>query len=137
MNSGFLFAIASMVFLGASTFFYKKSSDAFGPTNSTFYYYLYSLILASILWLFFREREPIAQNAHIWSILLSITLFLSVWSFNFAVKSLDLSVASTIRSLFFLVPVLVAPFIFGERLSPREIVAVLFAVVAVVLFGTQ
>ena len=136
-SSGFLFAVASMLFLGVSNFFYKKSAEALGPTNSTFYYYLFSLILASVAWFFFGENSEVPANKFIWPVLLAISLFLSVWTFNYAVKSLELSVASTIRGLFFLVPVCAAPFLIGERLGWKELLAVVFAILSIILFGMR
>ncbi len=48
---GFILAILSMVGLGFSTFLYKRSTDAIGPVNTTFFYYLFSLCIAVVVWL--------------------------------------------------------------------------------------
>jgi hypothetical protein len=46
-----------MVTLGVANFYYKKSTQVLGPVNTTFYYYLFSFVIATAVWLAFREKE--------------------------------------------------------------------------------
>jgi|TARA_B110000908_G_scaffold129431_1_gene152086 ABC-type nickel/cobalt efflux system permease component RcnA len=66
ISSGMLFAIASMMLMGVSTFIYKKSTLALGATNATFYYYLFNIVIAMGVWLFFREERQFACQSLLW-----------------------------------------------------------------------
>ncbi len=132
---GFSLAIISMVGLGVSTFLYKQSTSAIGPVNTTFFYYLFSFIIATVVWFFFREGETFEKTKIIWPVLISIFLYTSVLSFNFAVKHLDVSIGSTIRSLSFVVTVIFALIFYKEQLHAKDFVALGFAIIAILLFG--
>ena len=132
---GFSLAIVSMIGLGVSTFLYKQSTHAIGPVNTTFFYYLFSFCIATVVWLFFREGEAIEKSKIIWPFLIAIFLYTSVLSFNLAVKHLDVSIGSTIRSLSFIVTVFFALIFHKEQLHVKDFVALGFAVAAILLFG--
>ena len=132
---GLFFSLASMLTLGVSTYLYKRSTDVIGPTNTTFFYYLFSFTIAIVVWLLFRETQPIPTANLFWPALLAAFLFTSVWTFNYAVKFIDVSVASTIRSLSFAITILLAINLSQEQLTTKDWFAVVFAVIALVLFG--
>jgi len=133
--SGLLLALLSMLTLGISTYLYKQSTAAIGPTNTTFFYYLFSLIMAVAVWLVFGEKQPFEKMALLWPALLAVFLFSSVWAFNYAVSVIDVSVAATLRSLSFLVTIGLAVSISHESLATKDWVAAALAAVAIVLFG--
>lgn len=135
VNPGLLFAIGSMVFMGISSYLYKRSTDALGATNTTFYYYLFSIIIATGVWLVFRERNDFPKSALMWPLLIAVFLFLSVWLFNLSLQYLDVSLAATIRGMFFVVTLLLALIISKEQPTPLSFLAVGLAVTSVVLIG--
>lgn len=132
---GFTFAIISMIGLGVSTFLYKQSTSAIGPVNTTFFYYLFSFIIATVVWLFFRETGTVDMTKIMWPFLIAVFLYTSVLSFNFAVKYMDVSIGSTIRSLSFVVTVVFALVFYKEQLHLKDFIALGFAIVAILLFG--
>jgi drug/metabolite transporter (DMT)-like permease len=134
-NAGLILSVLSMITAGASNYLYKRSTDAIGPVNTTFFSYLFSIVLAMMLWLLFREKERVTVAGLFWPALLAIILFISVWTFNYAVQCIDVSVASTIRSLGFIVTIFLAIALSQEQLSTKDWLAVVFAVFALVLFG--
>lgn len=132
---GIVFIIISMCCLGISTFIYKKSTDAVGPVNTTFFYYLFAFIMAAIYWLIFREEKSFTAAALIWPFLVALFLFISVLSFNYALShKLPVSIASAIRSLSFVVTIALAVIISRDRLHPKDIVAIVLATAALTLF---
>ena len=132
---GCLLVIFSMIGLGISNFLYKRSTDAIGPVNTTFFYYLLSFVIAIVIWFLFREKDrDILENLH-WPALIAISLFTSVLAFNYAVKYIDVSIGSTIRSLSFLVTVTLAVVFYKEELYAKDYVALVCAAIAIVLFG--
>ena len=135
-NEGLLFALASMVTMGISHYLYKRSTEAIGPTNTTFFYYLFSLIIATAIWLLFREKQTVVSVNLLWPAILAVFLFTSVWTFNYAVNLIDVSVATTIRSLGFVVTIALAISLSHEQLTTKDWIAVVFATIAVVLFGS-
>ncbi len=136
IQTGLGFSLFSMITLGISNYLYKRSTELLGPTNTTFYYYLFSFTLASLVWLLFHEREEVTKSTLIWPALLAAFLFSSAWTFNYAVAYIDVAVASTIRSLCFVITIFLAVFLSHEHLTLKDWVAVGFAVVSVVLFGS-
>ena len=134
-GTGVMFAVGSMVFMGISSFLYKRSTDILGATNTTFYYYLFSIGIATVVWLMFRERIDFPKGALIWPFLIAICLFFSVWFFNLSLRELDVSVAATIRGLFFLVTTVLAVVIAKEQPSTIGVVAMCLAAGAVLLLG--
>jgi|TARA_B110000914_G_C15292844_1_gene367452 drug/metabolite transporter (DMT)-like permease len=135
INSGLGFAIASMLFMGISTFLYKRSTDALGATNTTFFYYLFSIVIATGVWIMFREKEPFSPTALIWPFIIAICLFLSVWFFNLSLLNLQVSAASTIRALFFIVTVALAVVFAKEQPGPLGMAGIGLAIIAVILIG--
>ena len=133
---GLLFSLVSMITMGISNYLYKRSTEALGATNTTFFSYLFSVIIAMLIWSLFGEKQPFSYADLFWPALLAVFLFISVWTFNYAVQFIDVSVATTIRSLGFVVTILLAIFISHEKLSTKDWIAVVFAVIAVSLFGS-
>ena len=134
-NSGMIFAIASMVFMGISTFIYKKSTDSIGATNTTFFYYLFSIIIATAVWLVFKEDKEYSYQSLAWPIAIAICLFLSVWFFNLALRDINISTAATIRSLFFVVTVLLAIVVAKEQPGPLGYAGIGLAIASVILLA--
>lgn len=132
---GFALAVVSMIGLGISTFLYKKSTGAIGAVNTTFFYYLFSVGIAAIVWFFFHEDGTIESADLVWPALIAIFLFSSVLSFNYAVKFINVSVGSTVRSLSFVVTVGLSLLFYKEHLHLKDYVALGFAITAIVLFG--
>lgn len=133
--NGYFLAFGSMFFMGISSFLYKRSTDAIGPTNTTFYYYLFSILIATGVWLVFREDRQFEKTALFWPLAIALCLFLSVWLFNLSLVHIQVSVASTIRGLFFLVTAALAYILMKEALSPLATVAVVLAGLSVMLLG--
>ena len=136
-NAGLIFALLSMITAGASNYLYKRSTDAIGPINTTFFSYLFSIVLAVAVWLLFREKGRVTAASLVWPATLAIVLFISVWTFNYAVQFIDVSVASTIRSLGFVITIFLAIALSQEKLTTKDWIAVVFAVLALILFGIK
>ena len=135
---GFIFAMVSMVTLGVANFYYKKSTQVLGPINTTFYYYLFSFVIALTVWLAFREKEfnlKASYQGLIWPLIIAVFLFTSVLSFNYSVKYINVSVGSTIRSMSFLVTIGLAFLIYKETLAVKDYIAIVLALAAVTLFA--
>ena len=134
---GFIFAVISAIALGTGTFFYKISSRSLGAGHTTFFYYLFSTLMVFAVWIFISSKEPVNRTALIWPGLMAFFLCISVWTFSSAVRSIDISTASTIRGLSFLPSVVLAFIFYGERLTPRGLIAIFLVTIAVILLGTE
>ena len=127
-----------MVTLGVANFYYKKSTQVLGPINTTFYYYLFSFVIALTVWLAFREKEFNLKTSYqglIWPLIIAVFLFASVLSFNYSVKYINVSVGSTIRSMSFLVTIGLAFLIYKETFAVKDYIAIVLALAAVTLFA--
>lgn len=132
---GFTWAIVSALCLGVGTFFYKISGRYLSASDTTFFYYLFSTILAFFAWLFASERGEVERSALVWPALMAVFLCLSVWSFSSATRILDMSAASTIRGLSFLPTVLLSVVVLHERPSLKTCMAMVLIALAVLLLG--
>lgn len=137
-NLGFIFAVVSMLTLGIANFYYKKSTQLLGPVNTTFYYYLFSFLIATTVWLAFRERGFSLKSSYqdlVWLLIIAVFLFASVLSFNYSVKYINVSVGSTIRSMSFLVTIVLALLVYKESFAVKDYIATVLALAAVALFA--
>ena len=128
-------AIISAVTLGISNSLYKQSSEVLSPISTTFYYYVFSAILATIVWLFFGDSKPVAVANLVWPALIAVSLFLSVLTFNFAIMHLSVSMGATIRALSFLVTVIIGVAWYRDQLTWQQGLAVALSLVAILLAG--
>jgi drug/metabolite transporter (DMT)-like permease len=128
---GFAWAVVSALCLGIGTFLYKISGRHLSPSNTTFFYYLFSLVLASVVWLFTPERGEVERS----SALMALFLCASVWTFSSAARAIDMSAASTVRGLSFIPTVVLSMALFHERPSMKVLIAMGLIVAAVLLLG--
>ena len=132
---GLGWAILSAICLGTGTFFYKISGRHLSPSNTTFFYYLFSLALAFFVWISTPERGEVSRSALVWPALMALFLCGSVWTFSSATRAIDMSAASTVRGLSFIPTVLLSMAIFHERPSSKTFIAMGLVAAAVVLLG--
>lgn len=132
---GLGWAILSAVCLGTGTFFYKISGRHLSPSNTTFFYYLFSLVLAFVVWVFTPDRGEVSRSALVWPALMAFFLCGSVWTFSSATLAIDMSAASTVRGLSFIPTVLLSMAVFHERPSIKTFVAMGLVMAAVLLLG--
>ena len=132
---GVLLAVASAVALGISNSLYKHSSEVLSPISTTFYYYLFSAILATIVWAMYGDSKPVTPANLVWPALIAVFLFASVLSFNFAIMHLSVSMGATIRALSFVVTVLIGVAWYRDQIGWQHGLAIVFSLAAVVLAG--
>ena len=138
MNSqslGIGLAIVSAIALGISNSIYKQSSEVLNPIATTFYYYIFSAILATIVWFFFCDSKTIHTVDLIWPASIAIFLFISVLSLNFAIMHLSVSMGATIRALSFLITVMIGIIWYRDQLTWQQGLAIVFSIVAILLAG--
>jgi drug/metabolite transporter (DMT)-like permease len=133
--TGLGWAIVSALCLGTGTFFYKISGRHLSPSNTTFFYYLFSLVLAFFVWIFTPDRGEVSRSALVWPALMALFLCSSVWTFSSATRAIDMSAASTVRGLSFIPTVLLSMAVFHERPSIKTFAAMALVMVAVLLLG--
>jgi multidrug transporter EmrE-like cation transporter len=132
---GFLWAIVSALCLGTGTFLYKISSRSLGASNTTFFYYLFSIVIATAIWICTPGKEAVEKHTLVWPALMALFLCASVWTFSSAVRTIDMSVASTVRGLSFIPAVILALVLYGEKLTPKSIAAIVLVLCAILLLG--
>jgi len=130
-----VFILISMACLGVTNFLFKFSSTSLGPTRSTFYYYLFGLGLSCIAMFMDKgKREYVPQDLII-PALISAFLFVSILTYNYALINMPVSKVSTIRSLSFIVTVILAVVITKEKLILKDYMAISLACGAILLLG--
>ena len=140
MNSqtiGIALAVFSAITLGISNSLYKQSSLVLSPIQTTFYYYVFSALLASAVWLFYGESKHVVPSSLLWPAAIALFLFLSVLSFNFAIMHLSISVGATVRALSFVVTVMIGYTWHRDQVTWQQGLAVVFSLIAILLVGTD
>jgi drug/metabolite transporter (DMT)-like permease len=132
---GIVSAVVSMVFAGISAYLYKRCSPTFGPTTTTFFYYLCGSLIAALVWFGARERVSFSRSDLIWPFLTAFTLFVSIWTFNFSLQQINVSLASPIRSMSFIITALLAVTLSGERLFAKDYFALILVIAAILVFS--
>lgn len=132
---GIFSAIISMIFAGISAYLYKRCSPLLGPTNTTFFYYLSGFLIASVVWLLAREKAPIERGDLIWPFFTALSLFVSIWAFNYSLQTTNVSIASPIRGMSFVITALLAVWISHERLFLKDYLAMILALAAIIIFA--
>lgn len=130
---GISLVIFSAITLGISNSLYKHSSEVLSPVTTTFYYYVFSAILATAVWIYSGETKVINNRDLIWPALIAVFLFASVLSFNFAIMHLSISMGATIRAFSFLVTALIGIFFYKDSLSWQQVLAVIFSIASIIL----
>lgn len=133
---GFLSATLSMLCLGVSTYLYKKCSPTLGTTNTTFFYYAFGFLIAALVWVFAREKTSYQSKDLIWPFLTALSLFVSIWTFNYALQFIPMSIAAPIRGMSFLVAVFLAVIFSGEKICTKDFVAIGLVVAALAVFSS-
>ncbi|PJC36464.1 hypothetical protein CO046_05525 [Candidatus Peregrinibacteria bacterium CG_4_9_14_0_2_um_filter_53_11] len=135
----YILIILSALCLGVANVFYKKSSASVGAVNTTFFYYLFGLVLAFIVWLFFREKMEFTSGNMATIFLISLFLTASVLLFNMGIirPEVSISIASTIRSLAFVATVLIAVLFLNENLTATNTLGIVLAIASVVVFSLR
>lgn len=132
---GILAAIVSMIFAGISAYLYKRCSPLLGPTNTTFFYYMSGFLIALFVWFFAREKSPIAAKDLIWPFFTALSLFVSIWTFNYSLQTTNVSIASPIRGMSFVVTAFLAVWISSEKLYLKDYLAMALALVSIIIFS--
>jgi drug/metabolite transporter (DMT)-like permease len=132
---GLGWAVLSALSLGVGTFLYKVSGKQLSASNTTFFYYLFSVIIAFFVWVSTPDRGEVERSALVWPALMALFLCASVWTFSSATRVIDMSAASTVRGLSFIPTVLLSVAIFQERPTIKSIIAMSLVATAVVLLG--
>lgn len=129
----YIFIIISALTLGITSVLYKKSTTVIGPINTTFYYYLFGAVLAFIFWSIFKSPERVEVRDLIYPALISITLFISILTFNIGLQHTKVTISSTIRALSFIFSIIIAIVFLKEQISLKQIVGIILAVVSIFL----
>lgn len=130
-----VFILISMACLGITNFLFKFSSTSLGPTRSTFFYYLFGLGLSCIALLVDRGKREYMPQDLIFPALIAAFLFVSILAYNIALNYMPVSKASTIRSLSFIVTIVLALIATKENLMFKDYLAIALASGAILLLG--
>lgn len=132
MAKAYLLLFGSMFFLGLGNLFFQKSSLSIGAFLTTVWYYIIGAVFAFLILSFSKEKRlfiPVGELR--WVSLIALSLLLSVFMFSKAIQSIPISIASTIRSMSFIVTIIIVLFLGNEDLSLKKGVGFFLAIGAV------
>jgi drug/metabolite transporter (DMT)-like permease len=132
---GYAFVVISAATLGIANIFYKKSTVAIGANNTTFWYYLFAMVLATGMVLIDGTDLRVTPSKLLPTVLVAVFLFISVFTFNLGLQSTKVSISSTIRSLSFLVTLVISSTFLRESLSVRQWIGVVLGTAAILLMA--
>lgn len=133
MNNSYLLLFASMIFLGVSNIFFQKSTQIIGPINTTWWYYIFGLLLSTVIYLVSEKPVITDYTAIKWPFFVALFLVMSVCLFNFALQKINVSIASTVRSLSFITTILLSFYFSEEVLSSRQLLGMVLGIGSILL----
>lgn len=134
LNNSIFLLVGSSIFLGISNIFFQKSTKAIGAENTTLWYYVFGAVIAAAYSFFKANAVEYSITDLRWAFFTASTLIVSVYLFNFAIEDAKISIASTIRSMSFVVTIVLSISLGQEALSLKHFVGILLAVGAVICF---
>lgn len=133
--AGYTFAIISAVGLGFTNFLFSRSAKIIDSVNTTFYYYVFALLIGVLYWLPLRENREFEIAALRWPALIAIAMFTSNLTYSYSTRYFDSSTPAIIRAVSFFVTGLLAIFFNREYLSLKDWLAFLLVASGICLFG--
>ena len=132
MNKSLFLLLASSALLGASTLFFQRSTKALGAENTTFWYYVFGVLLAIVFT--GSKGVSIVTNPKeiVWTLFAAGTMLFSVYLFNLALKDTSTSLAATIRSLAFVFTIFYELIFSKTTLSLQTVAGSALAIAAIV-----
>ena len=122
MNSimlGYILVFISAISLGITNFVFPRVSQSLGPVNTTFFYYVFALVLTLGYWIPLREQSPTKMGDWQWPIYLALAMFISNLTYSYAIWYFETALPAMIRSLFFFIMGLLAVYFDKELLTLR------------------
>jgi drug/metabolite transporter (DMT)-like permease len=132
---GYTFAFVSAVGLGVTNFLFTRSAKALGSVNTTFYYYVFALVIGMACWLPFSENREFNISELKWPAFIAIAMFISNLTYSYAVRYFDTSTPAIIRSVSFFITGLIAISFNREHLTLKDWLAFLLVASGIFLFG--
>ncbi len=125
--------LGSMFFLGISNLFFQKSSLTIGAFPTTVWYYIIGTIITLLAYVFNFNNEKLLVPIHDlkWVALISLCISLSVYLFSRAVETVPVSIGASIRSMSFVVTILITLILGETDWDVKKGVGVLCALAAV------
>lgn len=133
--AGYAFAFVSAIGLGVTNFLFTRSAKALGSVNTTFYYYVFALVIGMVCWLPFSENKQFSISELKWPIFIAIAMFISNLTYSYAVRYFDTSTPAIIRAVSFFITGLIAISFNREHLSLKDWLAFLLVSSGILLFG--
>ncbi len=132
-DSVYIYLLISVLFLGISNLFFKKSVQHIGSINTTLWYYIFGFLFSCIL--YFSVKKTIITNYTElkWPLFVAIFLFISVFLFNLALQEIKTSIASAARSLAFIITIMVNLYFFKDILSSKNLLKIILGISSVLL----
>lgn len=125
--------LGSLLFLGISNIFFQKSTKALGADTTTVWYYVFGALISAIVYSFRTNTEPFQLSELKWPLFTAISLLLSVYFFTISLQEMEVSKASTIRSMAFVVSLVILCFFGMEKLTAQKVIGIGFAIVALLM----
>lgn len=129
----YLLIIISAMCLGVANIFYKKSTAAIGPINTTFIYYLFGTIITFFIWLALKGNFKVEAKDLIYPGIIAILLSISVLTFNIGLQHTKVAISSTIRAFSFLFSIIAAVIFLKNHLTIKQIIGIVLAGVSLLL----
>lgn len=117
MSNPYLFLLGSIVCLGISNLLFKTSNNVMGAIHTTFYYYLFGILVSGVFLFLSGEKKPLSFFSLRYLVPLSILMVCSVYLYTKSLKEIPVSIASSVRLLAFLVSVIASIFFLKETIN--------------------
>jgi uncharacterized membrane protein len=132
MDFYILMAIVAMLGYGITSIIYKLAAKSIDPVSLTFFTSVFIAIFTFVIWFFTKDKHITSKG--IWyagiSGLIAAVAFVA---FITSIQGGKVSIASTLRSLSFLVTSIIAIYFLAEKVSLLKLLGIILAGLAAIL----
>lgn len=135
MNNWLTTAFIALVLFGLWGFFPKLAVNTISPNSAIVYGVIGNLVVGLLALKLVGFRPDVHPKGILYAVLTGITGMLGTMFFFYSVKNGKVSVVASLTALYPLITITLAHFVLREPISPRQIVAMFLALVALCLFA--
>lgn len=132
MDKYILWAVISMMGYGITAIIYKLSHKNIDPVSMSFFTIVVMAVVLAVIWFFAKEKHITPKGLEL-AVLAGVIAAISFLAYVLSVQIGKVSVATTLRSLGFVVTVIIALLFLAEKITLVKAFGIIFGVIAIIL----
>jgi|GEM_PF-1750013 len=132
MDRYLIFALVSMLGYGITAIIYKLSNKNIDAVSMSFLTVVVMAIGLGIFWIFTKDKHITPKGIE-FAVIAGVIAAISFLAYVFSVQIGKVSISTTLRSLGFVVTILIAVLFLAEKITLLKVLGIGFGVIAIIL----